>query len=118
MKQEIGIYISGRRSAGQYLKRCDGNSFLIGSLPVLKTGLLPDSKPGSETQLPVFEAGPLPLLKTRYYTEIPVSKSGYDSPLPAGENDNPDEKVRKVENGFLRECIYLYPDLQSAVVGK
>ncbi len=83
---------------------------MIGSLPV--------SKSGSETHLPVFEAGPLPLLKTGYYTQIPVSKSGYDSPLPAGENENPEEKVQKVENGFLRECIYLYPDLQSAVVGK
>jgi hypothetical protein len=118
MKQEIGIYISGRRSAGQYLKRCDGNSFLIGSLPVSKSVILPYSEPRSETQLPVFEAGSLPVTKTGYYTQIPVSKSGYDSPLPAGENDNPDEKVQKVKNGFLRECIYLYPDLQSAVVGK
>jgi hypothetical protein len=91
---------------------------LIGSLPVLKTGLLPVSESGSETRLPVLKTRSLPVSNTGYYTEIPVSKSGYDSQHPAGENDNPEDKVQKVGNGFLRECIYLYPDLQSAVIGK
>ncbi len=64
--QEIGIYISGRRSLKSYLKRCDGNSFLIGSFPDVE--------------------------------KFPVSGT---------QND-----------GFLRECVYLYPDLKSAVIGK